>query len=91
MFEHVSEVAVLVEEQGGTEVMIAATWLHDVVEDTDVTLEQVGEWFGSEVRALVVVDGLTDPDVTIQLRAVAIAPTNTSQARPAEAPRWARS
>lgn len=60
MFDHISEVATLVEEQGGTDEMIAASWLHDVVEDTDVTLEQVGEWFGSAVRELV--DGLTDPD-----------------------------
>jgi len=60
MFDHISEVASLVEEQGGTDEMIAAAWLHDVVEDTDVTLEQVGEWFGSTVRELV--DGLTDPD-----------------------------
>lgn len=60
MFDHISEVASLVEEQGGTDEMIAAAWLHDVVEDTDVTLEQVGDWFGTAVRELV--DGLTDPD-----------------------------
>lgn len=60
MMEHVSEVATLVESQGGTSEMIAAAWLHDVVEDTDVTLDQVGEWFGPSVRALV--DGLTDPE-----------------------------
>ena len=59
MFEHISEVAGLVADQGGSDEMIAAAWLHDIVEDTDVTLEQVEEWFGSEVRNLV--DGLTDP------------------------------
>ena len=59
IFEHIREVAALVREQGGSEAMIAAAWLHDIVEDTDVTLAQVGEWFGPEVRALV--DGLTDP------------------------------
>lgn len=59
MLEHISEVAALVEAQGGSSEMIAAAWLHDVVEDTDVTLEQVGELFGPTVRALV--DGLTDP------------------------------
>lgn len=60
MLEHVTEVAALVEAQGGSSEMIAAAWLHDVVEDTDVTLEQVGAWFGPTVRALV--DGLTDPE-----------------------------
>src|SRR5690554_222417 len=60
MLEHVSEVAAFVEEQGGSNEMIAAAWLHDIVEDTDVTLEQVEEWFGPRVRDLV--DGLTDPD-----------------------------
>lgn len=59
MLEHVTEVVELVLQYGGTDAMVAAAWLHDVVEDTDVTLEQVGEWFGSEVQALV--DGLTDP------------------------------
>lgn len=60
MMEHISEVATLVESHGGSSEMIAAAWLHDVVEDTDVTLEQVGEWFGPSVRSLV--DGLTDPE-----------------------------
>ncbi len=59
IFEHISEVATLVRDQGGTEAMIVAAWLHDIIEDTDVTLDQVEEWFGSEVRELV--DGLTDP------------------------------
>lgn len=60
MMEHVGEVAALVEAQGGSSEMIAAAWLHDVVEDTDVTLEQVGERFGPVVRDLV--EGLTDPE-----------------------------
>ena len=60
MFEHVSQVAGFVEQQGGSAQMIAAAWLHDIVEDTDVTLEQIEEWCGSTVRDLV--DCLTDPD-----------------------------
>ena len=60
MFEHISEVAELVSSQGGSPEMIAAAYLHDIVEDTDVTLQQVEELFGSAVRALV--DGLTDPE-----------------------------
>lgn len=59
MIEHVAEVAGLVMQHGGTDAMVAAAWLHDVVEDTDVTLAQVAEWFGSEIEALV--NGLTDP------------------------------
>lgn len=60
MFEHISEVAKLVEQHGGTDDMIAAAWLHDVVEDTDVTLAHIQELFGSNVSNLV--DGLTDPE-----------------------------
>lgn len=56
---HIGEVASFVEKHGGTEDMIVAAWLHDIVEDTDVTLEQVGQMFGPTVAALV--DGLTDP------------------------------
>jgi GTP pyrophosphokinase len=36
---------------------LTASLLHDTVEDTDVTLDQVGEQFGAEVRYLV--DGVT--------------------------------
>ena len=60
MFEHVSQVASLVQELGGSTEMVAAAWLHDIVEDTDVTLAQVKDWFGEEVAILV--DGLTDPE-----------------------------
>lgn len=56
---HLAEVAAYVERHGGTEEMIAAAWLHDIVEDTDVTLEQIEQWFGPVVAAYV--DGLTDP------------------------------
>lgn len=56
---HIAEVANYVERHGGTEEMIAAAWLHDIVEDTDVTLEQIEEWFGPVIAAYV--DGLTDP------------------------------
>lgn len=56
---HIAEVAAYVENHGGSEEMIAAAWLHDIVEDTDVTLSQVEEWFGPAISSLV--DGLTDP------------------------------
>ncbi|RWB08829.1 MAG: HD domain-containing protein [Mesorhizobium sp.] len=41
--------------------MTAAAWLHDVVEDTKVTIEQIEQHFGEEVAALV--EQLTDPSV----------------------------
>lgn len=57
--EHLAEVANLVELAGGTPEMIAAAWLHDVVEDTDTAIREVSELLGEAVAALV--DGLTDP------------------------------
>ncbi|ALM52519.1 HD domain-containing protein [Halomonas huangheensis] len=56
--EHPEAVARLVAEHGADEVMIAAAWLHDVVEDTEVSLELVSEEFGKEVSDLV--DALSD-------------------------------
>ncbi len=38
--------------------MIAAAWLHDVVEDTPISIEEIQEEFGATVAALV--DDLTD-------------------------------
>ncbi len=55
---HPERVAAIVEKHGGTDEMIAAAWLHDTVEDTDVTPELIIEMFGDEVAAIV--DGLTD-------------------------------
>lgn len=50
---HLREVADLVTEHGGDEAMIAAAWLHDVVEDTEITLDQIEAQFGDDVAALV--------------------------------------
>lgn len=50
---HPTEVAGIVQSVGGTDAQIAAAYLHDVVEDTGVTIEQVEAEFGSEVAALV--------------------------------------
>lgn len=55
---HLREVAELVTLHGGTPSMTAAAWLHDVVEDTQVTREDVAEWFDPEVSDLV--NWLTD-------------------------------
>jgi GTP diphosphokinase / guanosine-3',5'-bis(diphosphate) 3'-diphosphatase len=54
---HPVAVAGLLRDLGGSAAMIAAGFLHDVVEDTDVTIEQIEERFGSEVRQLV--EGVT--------------------------------
>jgi (p)ppGpp synthase/HD superfamily hydrolase len=53
-------VASIVSALGGDESMVISAVLHDVVEDTPVTIEEVQELFGSDVAALV--DGLTKID-----------------------------
>ncbi|OKH13155.1 RelA/SpoT family protein [[Limnothrix rosea] IAM M-220] len=55
--EHPVAVAGLLRDLGGNSAMIAAGFLHDVVEDTDVTPEEIEEHFGEEVRQLV--EGVT--------------------------------
>lgn len=54
---HPVAVAGLLRDLGGNSTMIAAGLLHDVVEDTDVTLEEIESIFGAEVRHLV--EGVT--------------------------------
>lgn len=55
---HPAEVAELVASVGGTEEMIAAAWLHDVVEDTGTTINTIFTLFGPTVAQYV--EGLTD-------------------------------
>jgi len=54
---HPVAVAGLLRDLGGSPAMIAAGFLHDVVEDTDVTIEEIEALFGAEVRQLV--EGVT--------------------------------
>ncbi|MFF4500471.1 RelA/SpoT family protein [Streptomyces sp. NPDC001401] len=54
---HPLAVTLILAELGAETTTLTASLLHDTVEDTDVTLDQVGEQFGSEVRYLV--DGVT--------------------------------
>ena len=54
---HPVAVAGLLRDLGGDRAMIAAGFLHDVVEDTDVTLTEIEERFGEQVRQLV--EGVT--------------------------------
>ena len=50
-------VATLLRDLGGSGAMVAAGFLHDVVEDTEVTVEEIEAQFGPEVRRLV--EGVT--------------------------------
>ncbi|MEB3166419.1 MAG: bifunctional (p)ppGpp synthetase/guanosine-3',5'-bis(diphosphate) 3'-pyrophosphohydrolase [Cyanobacteriota bacterium] len=54
---HPIAVADLLRDIGASAAVIAAGFLHDVVEDTQVTPEEIEEHFGAEVRALV--EGVT--------------------------------
>lgn len=58
---HPVAVALRVAALGGTAVMIASALLHDVVEDTPRTIEDIYENFGNEVGKMVA--GLTDVSV----------------------------
>lgn len=55
---HCQAVAQAVSIAGGDENMIAAAWLHDTVEDTQVTLDDIRREFGDDIAELV--DWLTD-------------------------------
>ncbi len=55
---HLQEVADLVWASGGTDEEIAAAWLHDTVEDTKITVEDIKNNFGDDVATMV--EGLTD-------------------------------
>lgn len=56
--EHPKRVATIVRTVAHSREMIAAAFLHDVVEDTEVTLEEIENNFGKQVADLV--DELTD-------------------------------
>lgn len=51
---HPKRVVELVKQYGGTEYMVCAAWLHDVIEDCEVTEEQLRATFPNEVVDLVV-------------------------------------
>jgi (p)ppGpp synthase/HD superfamily hydrolase len=50
---HLQEVADLVWVSGGSDEEIVAAWLHDTVEDTDVTIEEIEKHFGPKVATMV--------------------------------------
>lgn len=55
---HPVRVAATVADYGGTNAMISAAFLHDTVEDTLVTMDEIQHLFGSDIA--VIVEGLTD-------------------------------
>lgn len=62
-FSHLHAVAELVRSVPHDEDMIIASYLHDIIEDTEVTRVNLIDWFGHEVTHLV--DQLTDvSDIT---------------------------
>jgi len=82
---HPAEVANIVATVPHTDVMLAAAYLHDTVEDTGVTIEDITREFGHEVAALVswLTDVSTPEDGNRAVRK-AIDREHTAQA-PAEA------
>jgi guanosine-3',5'-bis(diphosphate) 3'-pyrophosphohydrolase len=50
---HLEQVVAVVRRHPHTEAMLAAAWLHDAVEDTDLTLAEVAAAVGDEVAAIV--------------------------------------
>jgi len=57
-WKHPEEVALIIARRGGSAEQIAAAWLHDVVEDTEATMDSVYRWFGWTIGHMV--EGLTD-------------------------------
>ena len=55
---HLQRVAKLVQLSGGSEEEIASAWLHDTIEDTTTTIEDIKNEFGNQIAKIV--DGLTD-------------------------------
>ncbi|WP_058910516.1 HD domain-containing protein [Entomohabitans teleogrylli] len=62
---HPQAVVELVRSVCRQETVLAAAWLHDTVEDTDTTLEDIAERFGAEVASLVAM--VTNPPVAQEL------------------------
>ena len=72
---HIQEVADLVWASGGTDNEIIAAWLHDTVEDTKTTINDIEGTFGNEVAKMV--NGLTD---THEMEKMSLIDRKTKQA-----------
>jgi len=60
---HPMAVAILLAQAGASEEVIMAGILHDTVEDTDLTLENIEEQFGLEVAGIV--ESCSEPDKSL--------------------------
>ena len=60
---HPIGVAEILREYGADDNVIAAGYLHDIVEDTDYTIEDIRELFGPDIASLV--SSATEPDKTL--------------------------
>ncbi|MDR1284869.1 MAG: RelA/SpoT family protein [Campylobacteraceae bacterium] len=67
-------VASIVAHYGGDETMVIAALLHDVVEDTETTVEEVAELFGEDVAKIV--EGLTK---IMAIREDKLAPSHSNE------------
>lgn len=63
MIIHPLSVGMLLESYGYDDYVVAAGYLHDVVEDTNYTIEDIEENFGSRVASLV--KGASEPDKSL--------------------------
>lgn len=63
MIMHPISVGMLLESYGYDDYVVAAGYLHDVVEDTNYTIEDIEENFGSRVSSLV--KGASEPDKSL--------------------------
>lgn len=63
MVMHPLSVGMLLESYGYDDYVVAAGYLHDVVEDTNYTIEDIEENFGSRVASLV--KGASEPDKSL--------------------------
>ena len=63
MIIHPISVGMLLEEYGYDESIVAAGYLHDVVEDTKYTIEDIENEFGPEIANLVM--GVSEPDKSL--------------------------
>jgi (p)ppGpp synthase/HD superfamily hydrolase len=84
-FNHLAEVAALVAEatEGRDAALVAAAYLHDVVEDTPATEAEIRGRFGADVAALVmeVTDDKRLPKAERKLAQIARAPTKSERAK----------
>ena len=63
MIIHPLSVGMLLEEYGYDDNVIAAGYLHDVVEDTKYTIEDIEKYFGKDIAYLV--RGASEPDKSL--------------------------